>query len=64
MGEMQADHLLQDVAIIGMSGRFPQSGDLDEFWRNLRDGVECISDFSDDELISSGVDPSLIGVPG
>ncbi len=64
MGEMQADHLLQDVAIIGMSGRFPQSVDLDEFWGNLRDGIECISDFSDDELISSGVDRSLIGTPG
>ncbi len=31
------------IAIIGMAGRFPKSRDLDEFWVNLRDGVECIS---------------------
>ena len=39
-----------DVAIIGMSGRFPDAKDLDTFWQNLRDGVESISFFSDEEL--------------
>ena len=32
-----------DIAVIGMSGRFPGAADLGEFWRNLRDGVESIT---------------------
>lgn len=34
-----------DIAIIGMSGRFPGAKDLEDFWQNLRDGVESISFF-------------------
>lgn len=30
------------IAIVGLSGRFPESRDLDAFWRNLRDGKDCI----------------------
>ncbi len=44
-----------DIAIIGMSGRFPGAKNLDEFWQNLRDGVESISFFSDEELQELGV---------
>lgn len=51
------------VAIIGMAGRFPGAKDLDSFWQNLRDGVESISYFTDEELIASGVDPSLLQDP-
>ncbi|QYF93474.1 SDR family NAD(P)-dependent oxidoreductase [Massilia sp. PAMC28688] len=32
------------VAIIGMSGRYPQARDLDAFWRNLRDGLDCVTE--------------------
>lgn len=39
-----------DVAVIGMSGRFPGAGDIAAFWRNLSGGVETVSFFSDDEL--------------
>ena len=39
------------VAIIGMAGRFPKAKNLEEFWRNLRDGVECVSFFKDDEEV-------------
>jgi acyl transferase domain-containing protein/enoyl-CoA hydratase/carnithine racemase/acyl carrier protein len=31
-----------DIAIIGLSGRYPQSIDIDAFWRNLRDARDCI----------------------
>ena len=44
-----------DVAVIGMAGRFPGASDLDGFWRNVREGVECISFFSPDELRTSGI---------
>jgi amino acid adenylation domain-containing protein len=30
------------IAIIGMSGRFPGAAGVDEFWHNLRNGVESI----------------------
>ncbi|ATQ76807.1 hypothetical protein CR152_21510 [Massilia violaceinigra] len=30
------------IAIVGLSGRYPESRDLDAFWRNLRDGTDCI----------------------
>ena len=51
------------VAIIGMSGRFPKAQNLDKFWQNLRDGVESISFFSDQELEESGVDPAVVNDP-
>src|SRR2546423_4860841 len=38
------------IAIIGMSCRFPGSKNVDEFWQNLYNGVECISVFSEDQL--------------
>ena len=33
-----------DVAIIGLSGRYPQAANVEEFWRNLREGRDCISE--------------------
>jgi acyl transferase domain-containing protein len=38
------------VAIIGASLRFPGANTLQEFWRNVRDGVESIRRFSDADL--------------
>src|SRR5205085_4287703 len=54
---------VEDIAIVGMAGRFPGAGDLDAFWRNLRDGVESITFFSDEELAAVGVDPLLLKHP-
>jgi amino acid adenylation domain-containing protein len=33
-----------DVAIIGVAGRYPMARDLDEFWDNLTAGRDCISE--------------------
>ncbi len=38
------------IAIIGMAGRFPGAASVDEFWDNLRNGVDSISRFEDGEL--------------
>ena len=39
-----------DIAIIGMALRVPGAGTPDQYWSNLRDGVESLQQFSDDEL--------------
>lgn len=44
------------IAIIGMSGRFPGAPNVEEYWHNLRAGVESISRFTATELAQ---DPSL-----
>lgn len=38
------------IAIVGMAGRFPRAGNLEEFWRNLRAGVEAVSFFGENEV--------------
>jgi amino acid adenylation domain-containing protein len=45
------------IAIIGMSGRFPGAQDIAAFWRNLRNGVESVTFFTDDQL-EDGAEPS------
>ncbi|MBX9258975.1 SDR family NAD(P)-dependent oxidoreductase [Desmonostoc muscorum CCALA 125] len=52
-----------EIAIIGLTGRFPGAKNLDEFWHNLQNGVESISFFSDEELLASGVEPALLSNP-
>lgn len=37
-----------DVAIVGISGCFPEAPDLETFWENLRDGKDCITEVPDD----------------
>ncbi len=32
------------IAIIGMSGRFPSANNIDEFWNNIKNGKNCISE--------------------
>lgn len=53
----------EGVAIVGMSCRFPGAKNIDEFWHNLRNGIESISFFSDEELTTAGVDPELLSLP-
>ncbi|TBR57004.1 polyketide synthase [Westiellopsis prolifica IICB1] len=52
-----------EIAIIGMSGCFPEAPNIDQFWQNLRDGVESIHRFSDQELKNLGVDAALLNDP-
>ena len=52
-----------DIAIVGMAGQFPGSRDVDEMWRNLLAGRECVTWFSQEELIAEGEDPELVADP-
>ncbi len=53
----------RDVAVVGMACRFPGAASPDAFWRNLCDGVESVTFFSDEELIDAGVDAALLSDP-
>ena len=52
-----------DIAIVGMAGRFPGAQTVGQFWQNLCDGVESITFFTDAELIDAGIDAELIKHP-
>ncbi|HEX8320473.1 non-ribosomal peptide synthetase/type I polyketide synthase [Longimicrobium sp.] len=53
-----------EVAVVGMAGRFPGAGDIDAFWSNLREGVECITFFTREEQEAEGVSPAVLDHPG
>lgn len=52
-----------DIAIIGMSGRFPMAKNIYEYWENLKNGRECFTQLNDEQIIASGVDPNLLQDP-
>ncbi|UJP06310.1 MAG: SDR family NAD(P)-dependent oxidoreductase [Nitrosomonas sp.] len=52
-----------DIAVIGMACRFPGADDTESFWRNLRDGVESIKFFTDEELLERGVSAETLTDP-
>jgi len=52
-----------DIAIVGMSGRFPGARNVEEFWHNLAEGIESITRFSDQELLKYGVPASCLSNP-
>ena len=51
------------IAIIGMAGRFPGAPSVDAFWKNIQNGVESITHFSDDELLEAGVSQESVRDP-
>ena len=54
---------LEGVAVIGVVGRFPGAADVEKLWNNLCAGVESRTEFTDDQWVVSGVDPSFINSP-
>jgi len=52
-----------DIAIVGMSGRFPEASNIKEYWENLKEGRECFTRLSDEQIKASGVDPEIIKDP-
>src|SRR5258705_6719751 len=63
MADGDTIRFVNSIAIIGMSGRFPGASNLDQFWQNLQYGKESVRFFSDEELLASGVEPSLLSNP-
>jgi acyl transferase domain-containing protein len=44
----------EGIAIIGMSGRYPHANNLHEFWENLQNGRDCISEIPGERWSLSG----------
>lgn len=53
-----------EIAVIGMSGRFADSANLEQYWNNLVNGVESISFLTDDEIKEIGVATEMLNHPG
>ncbi|HLZ85960.1 MAG TPA: aminotransferase class III-fold pyridoxal phosphate-dependent enzyme, partial [Puia sp.] len=58
-----------DIAIIGMAGRFPGASTIEELWTLLKEGKETVSFFSKEELdasIPAGIrnDPDYVAARG
>jgi iturin family lipopeptide synthetase A len=60
--DLVEDHL-DAIAVIGLAGRLPGARDLREFWSKLRDGVESVRFFSDEELLQSGASAEYLKLP-
>ncbi|MFB6367570.1 SDR family NAD(P)-dependent oxidoreductase [Paenibacillus elgii] len=52
-----------EVAVIGLSCRFPGASNWVEFWENLKNGKDSISSFSDEQLERSGIEKELRNDP-
>ncbi|MFG1958317.1 amino acid adenylation domain-containing protein [Nonomuraea sp. NPDC049028] len=51
------------LAIVGMACRFPGATGPEELWAAIRDGVEAVQDFTDEELLADGEDPDRLSDP-
>ncbi|WP_307852184.1 SDR family NAD(P)-dependent oxidoreductase [Streptomyces sp. b94] len=54
----------EPIAIIGISGRYPQADTLEEFWRNLAEGRDCVTEVPADRWDADALfdaDPSAPG---
>ena len=59
----QANYNGLEIAVIGMSGRFPESADIDQLWSNLQSGKEMVSFFTEEELLAQGIPPEVVKDP-
>ncbi|MSX88707.1 MAG: polyketide synthase, partial [Actinobacteria bacterium] len=58
---MNADDLPEsDIAIVGMSGRFPGAPDADALWTRVRNGDDCLVDLDPEALLAAGLPASLV----
>jgi acyl transferase domain-containing protein len=49
-----------EIAVIGMSCRFPGANNIEEFWENLENGVESMHFFNEEEIKNSSTPKSYL----
>ncbi|WP_460930943.1 SDR family NAD(P)-dependent oxidoreductase, partial [Oleiagrimonas citrea] len=52
-----------DIALVGMSGRFPDASTPQQLWKNISAGTEAVTFYTDSELREAGVTPAEFGNP-
>lgn len=52
-----------EIAIVGMACRFPGANNVGQYWQNLRDGVESVTFYTDEQLRAAGVPEGLLRNP-
>ncbi len=55
--------MTNEIAIIGMTGRFPGARNLDEFWENLKQGKEGITPLTEEQLNQGGISSQVYQQP-
>ncbi|MEK7990047.1 MAG: beta-ketoacyl synthase N-terminal-like domain-containing protein [Thiotrichaceae bacterium] len=55
--------LEEGIAIIGIAGRFPGAENIEKFWQNIKQGVESVSFFTEEELLKAGIAQEVIQKP-
>ncbi|NES15978.1 MULTISPECIES: type I polyketide synthase [Micromonospora] len=58
------DDGVEPIAIVGLAARVPGADDVNEFWRNLVDGVESSTELTREEQIARGARPEEVDDPG
>ncbi|MFJ6650492.1 beta-ketoacyl synthase N-terminal-like domain-containing protein [Streptomyces sp. NPDC091290] len=59
-----ADTTDQRIAVIGLSLRFPGADSAERFWANLRDGVDSVRVFGEEELAAASLTSEQRRAPG
>jgi len=53
-----------EIAVIGMAGEFPKCKDIEEYWKAIVNGEECISFYTKEELKEAGINSDIINIDG
>ncbi len=51
------------IAVIAMACRFPDADDVTQFWQNLLEGKESLTEFDDESLLATGVSAAQLSDP-
>ncbi|MBS7256342.1 type I polyketide synthase [Flavobacterium branchiicola] len=57
---MNRESLKRDIAIVGISCKFPKSNDSKEFWENLIEANEMVQFYTDEEIKELGIDKKIV----
>ncbi|HZM84536.1 MAG TPA: SDR family oxidoreductase [Candidatus Limnocylindrales bacterium] len=52
-----------ELAVVGLAGEFPGADSVDELWRRVRAGEECLTFFDEEELLRAGVERERLRSP-
>ncbi|MEM9745255.1 MAG: SDR family oxidoreductase [Actinomycetota bacterium] len=61
MADEMADDIAEtDLAVVGMSGRFPGAPDVDRLWQRVVSADDCLVDLDPDLLVEAGVPAAVV----